>query len=516
MLRLTGTTKLQIVLSGAATTSRVTVSYMDFTATATTGGTQLSATNGVTPIDICDSPAALTTRQVDHISLLALAAMTATFSVHDGSARDLFKVTLATGDTFDWAHSGGARVLDANGQVKTGMPGYLPLTGGTLSGALVGAASQDVFNTVSTTVNAFGAASVALNIGHASAAAAFAGGISIPTGKDVTGAGTARVLGFASVAATTLTGTLSTAAQPNVTSVGTLTSLIVNGNTILNTTAAPAGGETAPIKSVGNLIAYNAAGVDATTNVWQNFIKTGTVAYSYGIKGTTSGNSKWTINSDTNGAGTDLFTVDRSGNGVFAGSLTAGAISGTTLALTGAVSLGAGAGAFQRTVTDSLLSLTGGTTVGTDPSIRMFGSTHATLANTAFYDSNTHTFRTANAGTTMMTLTSAGINGVLGGTTPAAATVTTLTASTAITALSGAYLQLNNAANNSAGTLTNTGASGASLITISVDTSVTGTLGVTGALSIGNTVGASVATPSTHKVTISIGGGTYYLLASNV
>jgi hypothetical protein len=45
---------------------------------------------------------------------------------------------------------------------------------------------------------------------------------------------------------------------------------------------------------------------------------------------------------------------------------------------------------------------------------------------------------------------------------------------------------------------------------------VTGTLSSTGALSIGNTVAAGVAVASTHKVTIVIGGVTYYLLASDV
>lgn len=45
---------------------------------------------------------------------------------------------------------------------------------------------------------------------------------------------------------------------------------------------------------------------------------------------------------------------------------------------------------------------------------------------------------------------------------------------------------------------------------------VTGTAAITSALSIGNTVAASVATPSTHKVTMVIGGVTYYLLATNV
>jgi hypothetical protein len=45
---------------------------------------------------------------------------------------------------------------------------------------------------------------------------------------------------------------------------------------------------------------------------------------------------------------------------------------------------------------------------------------------------------------------------------------------------------------------------------------VTGALTSTGALAIGNTVTAAVAVASTHKVTIVIGGVTYYLLASNV
>lgn len=146
MIRLTGTNKLQVVLGGAATASRVTVSYMDFTASVTSGGTFLTVTDGATPVDICDAPAASTTRQVDHISLAALAAMTATFSVWDGTARSLFIVTLSSGDTFDWSHAGGPRVIDNNGSIRqtfsniTGnlaVGGTLAVTGATtLSAAL--------------------------------------------------------------------------------------------------------------------------------------------------------------------------------------------------------------------------------------------------------------------------------------------------------------------------------------------------------------------------------------------
>ncbi len=45
---------------------------------------------------------------------------------------------------------------------------------------------------------------------------------------------------------------------------------------------------------------------------------------------------------------------------------------------------------------------------------------------------------------------------------------------------------------------------------------VTGTASISGALSIGNTVQVAAAVASTHKVTMVIGGVTYYLLATNV
>lgn len=66
---------------------------------------------------------------------------------------------------------------------------------------------------------------------------------------------------------------------------------------------------------------------------------------------------------------------------------------------------------------------------------------------------------------------------------------------------------------------------GAGIITVPTGTNnvnmpgsatIGGTLGVTGAIAIGNTVAVAAGVASTHKVTISIGGVTYYLLATNV
>ncbi len=86
----------------------------------------------------------------------------------------------------------------------------------------------------------------------------FNAGISIPTGQSVTGAGTATVTGFATVSATNLTGTLTTPAQPNVTSLGTLTSLTASGN-ITNGTITIASGQ------------INQTGTNATADLAINF-----------------------------------------------------------------------------------------------------------------------------------------------------------------------------------------------------------------------------------------------------
>lgn len=133
-LRLVGTQKLQVVLSGAATASRVTVSYMDFSATGVTGGTVLTVTNGATPVDICGAPAAGTTRQIDHIKLVAKAAMTPTFSVNDGSAEEWDTVTLASGDVYEWA-SDGSFVKDSSGNKKMVIGGAVAATTLSVSGA---------------------------------------------------------------------------------------------------------------------------------------------------------------------------------------------------------------------------------------------------------------------------------------------------------------------------------------------------------------------------------------------
>lgn len=180
-----------------------------------------------------------------------------------------------------------------------------------------------VINTNATTVNAFGAASSALNIGHASAAAAFAGGISIPTGKSVTGAGTATVTGFATVSATTLTGTLSTAAQPNVTSLGTL---------VTNTTVT------------GVLKVLSPAGVSQSGYLWTAGTTAGSsvVKGYFGVNVTTSDGTVEILENSGNG----LRITQTTGAAVFSGTLSTGSNSITGGSYTSA-DPGGGAGVWK-------------------------------------------------------------------------------------------------------------------------------------------------------------------------
>jgi hypothetical protein len=72
----------------------------------------------------------------------------------------------------------------------------------------------------------------------------------------------------------------------------------------------------------------------------------------------------------------------------------------------------------RQTVQNAYLDLCGGTTVGTDPSIQIAGSTTTSDANKIFYNSNTHLFRTTSGGTTYATIDTSGNLGL--GVTPSA------------------------------------------------------------------------------------------------
>lgn len=125
MIRLDTTTrKLQIVLAVATATSNlpVIVSYSDKTATAYTGATQVSNSNGNTPVDICAAPASSTVRDVDYLSVenVDTASATTTIRFNDnGTVYKLMTATLAVGDQLTFTHADGWQTVDKNGNLKT-------------------------------------------------------------------------------------------------------------------------------------------------------------------------------------------------------------------------------------------------------------------------------------------------------------------------------------------------------------------------------------------------------------
>jgi len=62
----------------------------------------------------------------------------------------------------------------------------------------------------------------------------------------------------------------------------------------------------------------------------------------------------------------------------------------------------------RQTVQTANLDLCGGTTIGTDPSIQICGSSNATDANFVFYNSNSHVFRNSAGGSERARITSGG------------------------------------------------------------------------------------------------------------
>ena len=156
------------------------------------------------PVTVSAAPAAGTTNEWDHITLKNTYAGANTVemkSVGANTTHDFYGV-LQQNESAEYVHGNGWKTLDAAGQEKI-------TVGGTAGNFAVGANLTVAGTSVFTSLGTFNA------------------GALFPTGTAVTGAGTAQVTGFATVSATNLTGTLNTAAQPNVTSLGTLTSFAV-------------------------------------------------------------------------------------------------------------------------------------------------------------------------------------------------------------------------------------------------------------------------------------------------
>ena len=136
----TTTRKLQILLAGAVATNQleVTASWVDMTATATTGGSTVAVTNNTTAVDIVAAPAASTQRKVYAINVYNPDTAAATVNVRYNDNGTIYREvvisvpvnsTLQYTDTGGWSIIGGAGTSGLAGiNAQTGTS-YTPLLG---------------------------------------------------------------------------------------------------------------------------------------------------------------------------------------------------------------------------------------------------------------------------------------------------------------------------------------------------------------------------------------------------
>ena len=114
---------LQLVLGAAKTTNnlQIVVSYSDQTASTYLGATQLSNSNGTTPVTICNAPAASTIRDIDMITVLNTDTVYQVITIQYLDTATTYKILdiqLNVGDKLTWTHGSAWQVVDNSGNVK--------------------------------------------------------------------------------------------------------------------------------------------------------------------------------------------------------------------------------------------------------------------------------------------------------------------------------------------------------------------------------------------------------------
>ena len=114
---------LQLFLGAAKTTNnlQIVVSYSDQTASSYLGATQLSNSNGTTPVTICNAPAASTIRDIDMITVLNTDTVYQVVTIQYLDTATTYKILdiqLNVGDKLTWTHGSAWQVVDNSGNVK--------------------------------------------------------------------------------------------------------------------------------------------------------------------------------------------------------------------------------------------------------------------------------------------------------------------------------------------------------------------------------------------------------------
>ena len=293
----------------------------------------------------------------------------------------------------------------------------------------------------------------------------------VDTNQDLSGirnlTTTGTISGVTTLTATTLAGALSTASQPNVTSVGTLTSLTSNGNVDV----AQHNGTTTGFKLAGTLVTATAADLNKLASVTASAAELNTSA---GVTaGTVTASKALVVDSNLDLSGIRNLTSTGTISGV--STLTATTVSATTL--TGTLSAGA-----QNNIT----TLTGATSVGQNSSTILTGTLAAgTQPNVTTLDGVTSVGKSDNTTT---------LTGVLQSTSAAQPNITSVGTLTGL-ALSGGISGATTI--SSSGILSNTN-------TTDSTSNSTGAIVVSGGVGISK---STDATSSTNGGALTVAGG---------
>ena len=123
MIILNSTDNLQVTLQSSVTTSQLECfsSYRDTTSTTIIPGRSFANTNNTAPVNLVTSPASLTQRVIDYISVYNADTNSSNLIIQldvSGTAYILIKVTLGPGEKLEYQEGEGFRSLDINGAVK--------------------------------------------------------------------------------------------------------------------------------------------------------------------------------------------------------------------------------------------------------------------------------------------------------------------------------------------------------------------------------------------------------------
>lgn len=122
MIRLNQTASQFLSLITAQNGANVVVNYSDDSATGYAGDSQVTNIATATTTTICATPAAATIRDIDHISIHNTFAGNHALTLQVSSSGTLYPLhtfTLSSGDSFEYTHGSGWKVIDSNGATKS-------------------------------------------------------------------------------------------------------------------------------------------------------------------------------------------------------------------------------------------------------------------------------------------------------------------------------------------------------------------------------------------------------------